>query len=129
MGPCRAPLTGSDHRRPGASGLSVTHPSLSLSHSPRPAPRLPPPPQGPSCPSFMLPVGSINLPCSKSRPAQIPGEGRRGGGGVIQSRKGYMYQLRSPAFPGGCPVIISSQRGSVIILIVYIVAQIIIYFF
>ena len=59
-------------------------------------------------------------------------------GGATQSRKG--YQLRSNLSgavavasedgykKGGCPVIISSQRGAVIVLIVNIVHQITIIF-
>ena len=62
------------------------------------------------------------------------------GGGATQSEKG--YQLRSNLLGalavasqdgykkggGGCPVIISSQRGTVIVLIVNIVDQIMITF-
>ena len=58
---------------------------------------------------------------------------RRGGGGATRSGKG--YQLRSDLLgavavasqdgykKGGCPVIISSQRGAVIVLIANIVDQ------
>ena len=69
--------------------------------------------------------------CPPNRPTPTPGE-------ATQSRKG--YQLRSNLSgavavasqdgykKGGCPVIISSQRGAVIVLTVNIVHQITIIF-